>query len=255
MGETKSSPNAQHQPQCQTCRKRRLRCDSTKPACRKCISKGFECPGYGTKKPLVWLQGGGNQNQYLGEQNVAPFERKARKKGRPKLLVAEDTPVVHEDKASKLQLSKIRGLKSSSDSIASDITIFYPPDVKLIVRTLWYFAIHKAVRSQSKGQIEFSREVYQYKDRTFKSLTKDLLNPQARLSDDTLVCVLALFLAEMQQSATGEWWPHFEGAKKIIDLRGGLRSVSLQNPGLKATLAYFMLQVHPLFPLTCEPPC
>ncbi|OJD24793.1 hypothetical protein ACJ73_03838 [Blastomyces percursus] len=75
-------------PQCHTCRKRRVRCDSSRPACNKCIAKGVECLGYGKQKPLVWLQGGGNQNQYLGDGNNV--EQPKRKKGRPKIIVAKE---------------------------------------------------------------------------------------------------------------------------------------------------------------------
>ncbi|WXC60149.1 hypothetical protein SNK03_006008 [Fusarium graminearum] len=31
---------------CQTCRKRRIKCDETRPACTKCIQSGWECDGY-----------------------------------------------------------------------------------------------------------------------------------------------------------------------------------------------------------------
>lgn len=41
-------------PQCWRCRKRRLRCDSSHPACRKCTAAGAACPGYGDKRPVAW---------------------------------------------------------------------------------------------------------------------------------------------------------------------------------------------------------
>ncbi|KAK3954477.1 fungal-specific transcription factor domain-containing protein [Pseudoneurospora amorphoporcata] len=37
---------------CRTCKIRRLRCDETKPGCRNCAQKGFECPGY--QQRLQW---------------------------------------------------------------------------------------------------------------------------------------------------------------------------------------------------------
>ncbi|KAK4226590.1 fungal-specific transcription factor domain-containing protein [Podospora fimiseda] len=37
---------------CRTCKVRRLRCDETKPACRNCALKGFDCPGY--QQRLQW---------------------------------------------------------------------------------------------------------------------------------------------------------------------------------------------------------
>ncbi|WQF78702.1 Putative zn(2)Cys(6) fungal-type DNA-binding domain, fungal transcription factor [Colletotrichum destructivum] len=41
-------------PQCWRCRKRRLRCDSSLPSCRKCLAADVHCPGYGDKKPVAW---------------------------------------------------------------------------------------------------------------------------------------------------------------------------------------------------------
>lgn len=102
-------------------------------------------------------------------------------------------------------------------------------------------ATHKALQSQGVNLVDFGKEIYQYKDRTFKLLTKDLADPETRLGDGVLVSILALFLAEMQRSAMGEWWAHFEGARQIIDLRGGLKFVSIQSPDLRSNLIYFML--------------
>ncbi|EXJ94534.1 hypothetical protein A1O1_02930 [Capronia coronata CBS 617.96] len=38
---------------CYTCRERKLKCDDTRPACKRCIALGVECQGYGVK--LSWL--------------------------------------------------------------------------------------------------------------------------------------------------------------------------------------------------------
>lgn len=58
-------------------------------------------------------------------------------------------------------------------------------------------ATHKALQSQEINLVEFGKEIYQYKDRTFKMLTKDLVNPKTRLGDGLLLSILALFLAEV----------------------------------------------------------
>ncbi|OHW89433.1 C6 zinc finger domain-containing protein [Colletotrichum incanum] len=41
-------------PQCWRCRKKRLRCDSSRPACKKCLVAKVDCPGYGDKRPIAW---------------------------------------------------------------------------------------------------------------------------------------------------------------------------------------------------------
>ncbi|KAH0430637.1 hypothetical protein CcaCcLH18_07672 [Colletotrichum camelliae] len=41
-------------PQCWRCRKRRLRCDSSLPACHKCALAHIACPGYAPTRPIAW---------------------------------------------------------------------------------------------------------------------------------------------------------------------------------------------------------
>ncbi|RFU73111.1 c6 zinc finger domain-containing [Trichoderma arundinaceum] len=49
---------------CQTCKKRRVKCDEGRPACQRCVSTGRVCDGYG-----IW---GGGGNAY-GSSDKAPF--------------------------------------------------------------------------------------------------------------------------------------------------------------------------------------
>ncbi|KAF3801335.1 hypothetical protein GCG54_00005491 [Colletotrichum gloeosporioides] len=41
-------------PQCWRCRKRRLRCNSSLPSCRKCALASVSCPGYAPTRPIAW---------------------------------------------------------------------------------------------------------------------------------------------------------------------------------------------------------
>ncbi|PLB53538.1 hypothetical protein P170DRAFT_508133 [Aspergillus steynii IBT 23096] len=61
--------------QCWECRRRRLVCDSARPACNKCRAAGTECPGYSGNKPLKW---------------ITPGKVKSRNRGRPKGRAAAD---------------------------------------------------------------------------------------------------------------------------------------------------------------------
>ncbi|PGH30465.1 hypothetical protein GX50_06756 [[Emmonsia] crescens] len=138
-------------PQCHTCRKRRVRCDSSRPACNKCIAKGVECLGYGKQKPLIWLQGGGNQNQYLVEGNNP--EPPKRKKGRPKIVIAKED-VKEPTKSPELETDNRSGvleLVETASDISNSLNKFdhqrvpetwdfkYPLDIKVVVSTIWYF--------------------------------------------------------------------------------------------------------------------
>lgn len=37
---------------CKTCKQRRIKCDETEPACKRCTKSGHVCPGYELEKPL-----------------------------------------------------------------------------------------------------------------------------------------------------------------------------------------------------------
>lgn len=58
--------------QCWACRRKRLVCDYTRPACKKCFKRGTVCPGYGAK-PLTWVEPGQKRSfkckdrRYTGE--------------------------------------------------------------------------------------------------------------------------------------------------------------------------------------------
>ncbi|KAK2831897.1 hypothetical protein FQN49_007058 [Arthroderma sp. PD_2] len=149
------STSPSHQPpqpnklQCHTCRKRRVRCDSGQPSCQKCMARGIECLGYGKQKPLVWLEGGGNQNQYLKESCLPARERRSRKKGRPKLRVASkedkdtsaspshlpDTDSVEEAEVEIEESALVR----VKEAIPETMMFSYPSEIQQVVRAMWYY--------------------------------------------------------------------------------------------------------------------
>ncbi|RDW76633.1 Zn(II)2Cys6 transcription factor [Aspergillus mulundensis] len=50
---------------CHTCRRRRVKCDQTKPHCRKCVSNGLECLGYG--KLILFVGGVASRGKMMGK--------------------------------------------------------------------------------------------------------------------------------------------------------------------------------------------
>ena len=65
---------------CWTCRRRRLKCDGTRPHCTRCQASGFECLGYGKTKPLCWVNGiasrGRWQHSSFQEADPSPLAHK-----------------------------------------------------------------------------------------------------------------------------------------------------------------------------------
>ena len=66
---------------CHTCRRQRLRCDSTRPKCQKCADRGVECLGYAAQ-PLLWVQ----PKSDTSSESASP-EESGKKRGRPKLVL------------------------------------------------------------------------------------------------------------------------------------------------------------------------
>jgi hypothetical protein len=50
---------------CHNCRRRRLRCDRSRPSCRKCWARGEECLGYGTV--LRWANAPAVRGNLVGQ--------------------------------------------------------------------------------------------------------------------------------------------------------------------------------------------
>lgn len=123
--------------QCHNCRKRRVRCDSAQPTCRKCALKGIECLGYGKQKPLVWLQDGGYQNQYLSEGNKPASQRKPRKSGRPRLVVAKDENQTTESALIQTNPPTDEA-QCTTFHIPENLDLKYPMDINIVVSSLWY---------------------------------------------------------------------------------------------------------------------
>lgn len=63
--------------QCWECRRRRLVCDSARPACNKCRAAGTECPGYSGNKPLKWITPGKVKSRNRGRPSAAAKGRAA----------------------------------------------------------------------------------------------------------------------------------------------------------------------------------
>lgn len=120
--------------QCHTCRKRRVRCDGAVPACQKCCDRQLDCLGYGKQKPLVWLAGGGHQNAFLCDR------QKARKKGRPRLVV--DGPSPSQDTKDEDQDVKDVAVVVAPKAVPESMMFSYPAEIQKVVRTIWYCKTH-----------------------------------------------------------------------------------------------------------------
>jgi hypothetical protein len=104
----------------------------------KCQSKNLTCPGYTKQKPLVWLAGGGKQNEYIRAE--AGGTKGRRKKGRPKVEVAPDADAESATKAQKPgdaggETAMVKAARDPEALLVAGVVI--PPSLKLSCARLW----------------------------------------------------------------------------------------------------------------------
>ena len=73
MPEPEPEPDRAHPPRaCYNCRRRRLRCDRSRPSCHKCSTAGEECLGYGTV--LRWANAPAVRGKLVGQLGVTSLK-------------------------------------------------------------------------------------------------------------------------------------------------------------------------------------
>ncbi|KAI2602241.1 fungal-specific transcription factor domain-containing protein [Hypoxylon sp. NC1633] len=106
--------------------------------------------------------------------------------------------------------------------------------------------LHRAMQedvafARSSAMVRRDQDLFHFRIRALREIKYRISIAELQTSDSTLMCVMCLLLATMQQSAYTDWRIHLEGARRIIQLRGGLKEVLTKSPHLKPLLALFMV--------------
>ncbi|KAK1832600.1 arginine metabolism regulation protein II [Podospora conica] len=80
-----------------------------------------------------------------------------------------------------------------------------------------------------------------HRGESIRALTADLAEQDKQLTDGTLGAVLALLLAEIQQTFSPSWQQHLTGAATIINLRGGFGHLVLTNASFRYVYRYYAI--------------
>ncbi|KAK8128622.1 hypothetical protein PG984_009730 [Apiospora sp. TS-2023a] len=233
--------------QCWTCCRHQALCDGRKPTCERCQACNLECLGYGAED----LRGTDNAGPH--QQTEPPPAVK--KHPFPGAILQSPTPYLYR----RAQMI-FEGLdyfnKLISPNIVLDASHFNPyivnlqrlesfPDhyVKVLVATAGFHRLMTAepVPTSSSALIQRDIDVFALRTEALGALNDQLAHPGAQTSDATLLTVVALLITSMQSSAHTEWRTHLEGARRIIQLRGGLKNIIRDNPYFKPVLIYFIM--------------
>ncbi|KAK8079649.1 hypothetical protein PG997_007467 [Apiospora hydei] len=229
--------------QCWTCCRHRALCDGRKPTCERCETSSLECLGYGAE--VLW---GPDDTDVVPNQQIEPPPP-------PDAIVQSPTSSLYR----RAQMI-FEGLdyfnKLISPNVVSDASHFNPyivnlkrlesfPDhyVKVLVATAGFHRLMTAGPEpiSSSALIQRDIDVFALRSEALGALNDQLAHPGTQTSDATLLTVVALLITSMQSSAHTEWRAHLEGARRIIQLRGGLKKIIRDNPYFKPILIYFIM--------------
>ncbi|KAH6647138.1 fungal-specific transcription factor domain-containing protein [Truncatella angustata] len=229
---------------CGICRYRGVRCDGARPCCSQCQSIGFACPGYTTtqrpSRDKVGVLARLHPDHVPDSMNES--------------LVYDPVPELYNEAQIIFD-----GLHYFNDRVSNDLisiaTHSNPYQVplssmdkipRIYVNLLVTTAIvHRTMQEdpafvRSSALVQREHDLYTFRLRALQEVNNRLSKEDTQTSDSTLMCVICLLLSTMQQSAYGDWRAHLEGARRIIQLRGGLKEVIGQNPFFKPLMAFFV---------------
>ncbi|KFZ23719.1 hypothetical protein V502_01802 [Pseudogymnoascus sp. VKM F-4520 (FW-2644)] len=241
--------------QCWACRRKRLVCDSTRPACKKCFKRGTACPGYGAK-PLTWVEPGHKRSSKCKDRQdcsrgaaevpemAIVMPTKPRFKGVDACLSRsfDSQAVLHAIDYYNAMISPdlvpVETPENPYRFSSSDVR-FLPPTVlhNLFSIVFSHELIRRNGLHSDNGSQSSSVAVYSHRGLALRSLNQDLASPETQTSDMVIACILMFTLAELQLSVCRDWDKHIAGVKKIIELRGGIKNVAGRDIHLDSMLA------------------
>ncbi|KAH8198004.1 hypothetical protein TruAng_007829 [Truncatella angustata] len=237
-------------PQCWTCFRGRVLCDGGFPACSTCKRHGVQCPGYdGAGDANVVRGDGGDATLKVSTpESSASYEELGMElahftSDHALKPTTTRSPVFHQPTPALYRKAQMifEGLDYFNQMICPDLVSleshFNPYKVNLqgvdkipdiYVKVLVSVASFHRLMSvgpdptPSSALIQKDTDVFQLRVEALQGLNEQLSSPDQQTSDATLLV-------------------HLEGARRIIQLRGGLKKIITVNPYFKPVLTFFML--------------
>ena len=252
---------------CWECRRRRLECGGEQPICTKCRTSGVVCPGYGDKKPLVWITPGKVVSRTWKRKNrVQPKEvcervtiitspgRELRtdshaiaealeycERPRCRHCYIQETLTSGQDNTCILPetISNHLGTNHFIAHIPS-INLFPQSTIHTLISMVISYRLYRATDdARVLPAISTTRQLYRHRQLALQVLSRLIGDEQTASSDETIGAVYTLMFAVLQQSLTPIWRPHFDVFLEIIKRRGGFLSLIQSSPNLYLMLFAF----------------
>ncbi|KAH8681047.1 fungal-specific transcription factor domain-containing protein [Xylariales sp. PMI_506] len=264
---------------CWTCRRRDAQCDGKVPACCRCRLDNVNCLGYDGMDLPDAVRRSGRRNEGAAAPAAAAAAAPIAGMGMEVLDIDAEpytsdrilgsatgarqaVGIINQPTPSLYRRAQMifEGLDYFNKMICPDLvcleTHFNPyrvnlqrvdriPEiyVKVLVSTAGFHRLmsHGPEPTSSSALVQRDVDVFALRIEALRGLNEQLSQPEQQTSDATLLCILSLMIASIQSSAYAEWRSHLEGARRIIQMRGGLKKIITDNPYFKPVLTFFML--------------
>ncbi|KAI8234031.1 hypothetical protein K4K54_009287 [Colletotrichum sp. SAR 10_86] len=206
-------------PQCWRCRKRRLRCDSSLPSCRKCALASVACPGYAPTRPIAWRN--------------------------PLLLTSHGIVRVRENGAHEkaaLGRASVMGIVCRAPrSVRSEVELRIAADAIEYSPDLVPYATERSPYQISPSEIgelaEYVRKSYISIAALHRALSEELGKHQSDQSGagagpEILLGIMLMLSSQIQYSAYAPWQAHIHGAWSLIAAQGGMEVLAKTSTDL-----------------------
>lgn len=239
---------------CLTCRRRRVKCDATQPKCRRCKSDNIACRGYNRQLKIILFHPTDSLKLTARRTASGPTARRCQTKS----LSIYSLPQNGED------LAVIDAIQSYNKHVVRRVSPAHHPfkrqqipegiDWHTMPRVLQHLLIVTTRSSQAiKNRTDptLRQDICHYRGLSLHELKQQLPAAVTDFYGLALGCILLLMAADMHPSAEESWAWHFQAARRIIDLRGGLNVCLCDIPNLQVPLLNYMI-VDILTATTCK---
>ncbi|KAH6884496.1 fungal-specific transcription factor domain-containing protein [Thelonectria olida] len=225
---------------CWECLKKRLACDFTRPACRKCRLRNTECPGYG-KKPLKWLEPGQTRSKGRRAKNESNIIRLCLKDTSETSTVVEAIKYYNNHICPDLEVVGPAGISESPFFVQFASASDLPASIR---QTMVSIALAHRILQFEPGfesdRATLSTRLQIHRGGAIKELAREV-KACSEANIATLAAVLTFLFAEIQQCLSPNWRLHCNAAHAIMDTMGGMPMLILSQPFLRHLLRYFVL--------------
>ncbi|KAJ4983622.1 C6 finger domain-containing protein [Stagonosporopsis vannaccii] len=201
---------------CFNCRKRRVKCDETRPVCLRCLKRGLECDG---PRPVTWI----NQN--------TDFQSESSPENAVVLASPSPTPppqLSFDAFGEMICLAYTRKnlLKGGPVELACNMIEvpaggpdFERPGVDLLRRSLLSLSVTFFGKQHRQNQI--TRRGYAQYGEVLRILNSHLAQPELQTTDETILTALTCMLLEIfLPTGPKNFFKHHRGLEAIMAMRG-----------------------------------